>query len=142
MFCNAFDRPMEFEHLALAVVAHVSFLSSRPIQWHMMLFVGALSQFPFTNALGANRFGDPANLFVRRSNHQHAARLSFCIQLTLSFRVCLLHDLGAVLPGNFVNSSHRFKCLEATLRITPQLLNCFPVAFATLPLYLGQRDAL
>ena len=76
---------MKFQHLAFSIVPHVTFLSTRPVQWYVVLLVSTLSQFPCARALSADSLGDMANLFVCGGDNQHTAWLPFRIDLSLSF---------------------------------------------------------
>ena len=82
---NALDSPMKFQHLAFRVVPHLTFLSTRPVQWYVVLLVGTLSQFTCVSALSADSLGDMANFLVCGGDNQHTAWLPLRIDLSLSF---------------------------------------------------------
>src|SRR5208283_616743 len=81
---NALDRPMKFQHLAFCIVPHVTLLRARPVEWYVMLLVGALSQFPCARALSADSLGNMANLFVCGSDNQHTAWRALRIGLSMN----------------------------------------------------------
>jgi hypothetical protein len=76
------------------------------------------------------------DLIVSRTNNQGP------LTVTLGLAIRLRNRLRTIRPSDFADGSHPLKLLEATSRIPPQFLDCVAIVCDSLPLHLGEGNAL